>query len=54
MEFILLIQHSQIINNSTPFDGGGIAASFDSQVTLHNNRIANNSSCGLGPLGCVT
>jgi hypothetical protein len=40
----LLLQHSQILNNSTPFRGGGFIAAFDSQVTLHNNLIANNTA----------
>jgi hypothetical protein len=41
----LLIQHSQILNNSsTLHEGGGVAVAWDSQVTLHNNLIANNTA----------
>ena len=39
-----VIEHSLIINNSTPYEGGGLAASWDSRPTLRNNLIAGKSA----------
>jgi hypothetical protein len=39
-----LIEHNRILSNSTPFEGAGVAASFNSHPTLKDNLIAGNSA----------